>query len=110
LTRGFFVRRVPIMSAIAAAEVRPEPWVSMLPATVEPDEPPADATGQLERPDGAEPVRWREPKHRSRRYRDDEHPGCLTDSVPTWLRPPGDRRGVAVKHVDGSVDLIADGG
>ena len=32
----------------------------------------------------------------------------VTDSVPTWLRPPGTRWGVAIKHPDGSVDLIPD--
>ena len=32
----------------------------------------------------------------------------VTDSVPTWLRPPGARWGVATKHPDGSVDLIPD--
>jgi hypothetical protein len=32
----------------------------------------------------------------------------VTDSVPTWLRPPGARWGVATKHPDGPVDLIPD--
>ena len=32
----------------------------------------------------------------------------VTDSVPTWLRPPGARRGVATKHPDGSVELFPD--
>jgi hypothetical protein len=32
----------------------------------------------------------------------------VTDSVPTWLRPPGARWGVATKHLNGSVDLIPD--
>ena len=32
----------------------------------------------------------------------------VTDSVPTWLRPPGARWGVAIKHPDGSVELIPD--
>jgi hypothetical protein len=30
----------------------------------------------------------------------------MTDSVPIWLRPPGDRWGVAIKYLDGSVDLM----
>jgi hypothetical protein len=33
----------------------------------------------------------------------------VTDTVPTWVRPPGARWGVATKHPDGSVDLIPDG-
>src|SRR5262249_53462029 len=32
----------------------------------------------------------------------------VTDTVPTWLRPPGNCWGMAVKHPDGSVDLIPD--
>ena len=33
----------------------------------------------------------------------------VTDSVPTWLRPPGARWGVATKQPDGCVELISDG-
>jgi hypothetical protein len=32
----------------------------------------------------------------------------VIDSVPTWLRRPGVRWGVAVKHTDGSVELVPD--
>ena len=32
----------------------------------------------------------------------------VTDTVPTWLRPPGHCWSMAVKHPDGSVDLIPD--
>ena len=32
----------------------------------------------------------------------------VTDSEPTWLRSPGARWGVAIKHADGSVELVPD--
>jgi hypothetical protein len=32
----------------------------------------------------------------------------VIDSVPTWLRRPGARWGVAIKHQGGSVELVPD--
>ena len=32
----------------------------------------------------------------------------VTDSVPTWLQPPGARWGVATKHLNGSIELMPD--